>query len=101
MKAELGTPVKHLLVDLDGTLLGNRAFPLSFDFVNRALGVLKKYGGVKKAASVLYEIWREIGKPAKSEITNDKRVVELFSRRMDLSLEEARRVLRESIMFVF
>jgi FMN phosphatase YigB (HAD superfamily) len=100
MKQQLGAPVKHLLVDLDGTLLGNRAFPLSFDFVNRALGILKKYGGVKKAASVLIEIYREFGRPS-PELTNDKRVVGLFSRRMNLSLEEARRVLREGTIFIF
>src|ERR1700746_452806 len=94
MKQELGAPVKHLLVDLDGTLLGNRPFPLSFDFMNRALGVLRKYGGVKKAAAALFEIYREFGRPS-PELTNDKRVVDLFSRRMNLSIEEARRVLRE------
>ena len=101
MKPDLGAPVKHLLVDLDGTLLGNRAFPLGFDFVNRALGILRKYGGVKKAVSVLYEIGREIKNPSATTVTNDKRVVELFSRRMNLSLEEARRVLRESVTFIF
>jgi len=100
MKPELGSPVKHLLVDLDGTLLANRAFPLSFDFMNRALGVLRKYGGVKKGASVLYEIYREFGRPSLDK-ANDVRVVELFSRRMNLSIEEARRVLREGISLIF
>jgi FMN phosphatase YigB (HAD superfamily) len=101
MKMHLGAPVKHLLVDLDGTLLGNRAFPLSFDFANRALGVMKKYGGIKKATSVLLDIYREMGTPSKQAVTNDNRVVELFSRRMNLSLEEARHVLRESVIFIF
>lgn len=100
MKLELGAPVKHLLVDLDGTLLGNRPFPLSFDFMNRALGILRNYGGIKKAMSTLFYIWREFGRPS-PEMTNDKRVVEVFSKRTGLPLEEARRVLRESIFVIF
>lgn len=105
MKTSLGTPVRHLLVDLDGTLLGNRALPLSLDFVNRSIGLLKKYGGMKKAVTVLYDIWREFGRSGKDStgnaITNDKRVIELFSKRMNLSIEEGREVLRDGVLNLF
>jgi FMN phosphatase YigB (HAD superfamily) len=100
MKTQLGGPVKHLLVDLDGTLLGNSRLKLSLDFMSRSVQLLKKYGGVKKATSVLLEIYKEFGRPSKIA-TNDLRIVELFSKRMNLSLEEGRQVLREGLMLIF
>jgi FMN phosphatase YigB (HAD superfamily) len=96
----LDPPVKQLLVDLDGTLLGNRAFPLSIDFTRRAIQHLKRFGGVRLATSTLLAIYRELSRPSK-ELTNDIRVVQLFARRMNLGLEEARQVLRESISAIF
>jgi FMN phosphatase YigB (HAD superfamily) len=93
-------PVKHLLVDLDGTLLGNRNLYLSYDFVRQALSSLKVYGGVTQAARLLLSIGRELKKTSE-DLTNDIRIVETFSRQMNISIEEARRVLRDSIMAIF
>jgi FMN phosphatase YigB (HAD superfamily) len=97
---QLGAPVKHLLVDLDGTLLGNRNVPLGFDFVGRSLGALKKYGSFKNNVGALLEIYREFGKPSKDR-TNDLRVVEIFARRMNMGIEEARKIIRESLATLF
>jgi FMN phosphatase YigB (HAD superfamily) len=96
----IGAPVKHLLVDLDGTLLGNRNFSLSFDFLGRTLHTLKKYGGVKNTLSTLVEIYREFGKSS-VEAANDIRVVAIFARRMGVGLEEARKILREGLTTIF
>jgi FMN phosphatase YigB (HAD superfamily) len=93
-------PIHHLLVDLDGTLLGNRSFRLSVDFVQRAVAVLKSYGGVRKAMKTLYEI-QAIFKRPHPEFTNDQRVIELFAKRMNVSLEESRRILREGLFVIF
>jgi FMN phosphatase YigB (HAD superfamily) len=93
-------PVKHLLVDLDGTLLGNRNIYLSYDFVRQALSSLKVYGGVAMAVRSLLSVGRELKKTSE-DLTNDIRIVEIFSRQMNVSIEEARRVLRDSVMTIF
>jgi FMN phosphatase YigB (HAD superfamily) len=94
-------PVKHLLVDLDGTLLGNQSLPLSLDFIRHTFGALRQYGGIRKLTKVLIGIKREFEKPSSREHTNDLRVIELFSKQMNLSVEEGRRVLREGVMLIF
>lgn len=99
MKVQLDT-VKHLLVDLDGTLLGNRNIPLSFDFVIQALGALRKYGTWKQAMRTLLAIGNEFKKPS-SNLTNDLRIVELFAKQMNLSVDEARQILRDSVSTIF
>jgi FMN phosphatase YigB (HAD superfamily) len=93
-------PVKHLLVDLDGTLLGNEGIPLSLDFMRRTFKELRKYGGLRRIAGALFSIQREFKRPS-AELTNDHRVVEMFSKQMNLSVEEGRRVLREGVLLIF
>jgi FMN phosphatase YigB (HAD superfamily) len=94
-------PVKHLLVDLDGTLVGNHGFHLSIDFLRKSVTDLRKYGGIRKALRVLMAIQKEFKEPSTLEHTNDHRVVELFSKQMNLSIEEARGVLREGVLTIF
>lgn len=100
MSMNLGAPIQHLLVDLDGTLLGNRSLALSVDFARQALGKLKPYGGFRRAAKVLLDIKREFGHPT-SERANDIRVVELFSKRLKIPVDEGRRILREGVLGIF
>lgn len=97
---DLGRPVKNLLVDLDGTLLGNRNFPLSIDFIRRAFSTLKPYGGFKKSLLALFEIQKAFQKPQPGR-TNDMRVVEGFARRMNLTVEEGRLALRDGVLKIF
>ncbi len=97
---KLDPPIKQLLVDLDGTLLGNRALPLSLDFVRRALARMRKYGGWRKSISTLIAINREFRIPHK-ELTNDIRVTRLFSERMNVGLEEGRQILRDGVSMIF
>ena len=59
-------PVKHLLVDLDGTLLGNHGIPLSYDFIRRAFKELREYGNIRKIGTTLLAIQREFKKPSAS-----------------------------------
>jgi FMN phosphatase YigB (HAD superfamily) len=96
----LDKPVKHLLIDLDGTLLGNRALPLSVDFVRRSIAALKPYADWRRAARTLFLINKEFVKPSSPD-TNDIRVVALFSKAMNLSLEEGRKVLKEGVLAIF
>ncbi len=93
------SPTKHLLVDLDGTLLGNNALPLSVEFVKESMLSLNRFGGWRKSASVLLAIQKEFS--TKGLRKNDIRIVELFAKKMELSLEESRSVLRESLFVIF
>ncbi|OFZ18480.1 MAG: hypothetical protein A2X94_00615 [Bdellovibrionales bacterium GWB1_55_8] len=95
-----GAPIKNLLVDLDGTLLGNRSVFLSLDFVGKAVSTLKMYGSWSTAARTLLAIYREFRVPS-AQLTNDVRVIELFSKRMKLEPTEGRRVLREAVQAIF
>jgi FMN phosphatase YigB (HAD superfamily) len=101
VKIEFKHPVKHLLVDLDGTLLGNRNVSLSVDFAAQALGILKKQvGSWRKAARTLLEIRREFDRPSPN-VTNDVRIVEIFSKGMNIPFDEARKLMRESVFLIF
>lgn len=93
-------PVKNLLVDLDGTLLGNKNITLSYDFVKQALSKLKVYGGIANGAKLLYSIGKELNKTSK-DLTNDLRIVQLASQQLNLSLEDARKVVREGVSTIF
>lgn len=68
--------------------------------MRRAFTELKAYGSTRKIAAALMSIQREFTRPS-SELTNDLRVVELFSKQMNLSVEEGRRVLREGVLLIF
>ena len=92
--------IRHLLVDLDGTLLGNRSVPLGIDFAHRAIGILRSRGGWRKAVGTLLAIEREFRRPS-PDFTNDRRVVDLVSRQMKISAEESRKLLKEGVGAIF
>src|SRR5438552_14720045 len=88
---ELGTPVRLLLVDLDGTLLENKAFPLQIDFVRKALIRLRTYGGLKKRVMALLGVGAALRAKSRNA-TNDVRAVQVFSHLLGIDPEEGRRV---------
>lgn len=92
--------LKHILVDLDGTLLGNRNFSVSIDFVTKALTTLKKYKGWRKSITTLLAIQNEFRRVS-SDITNDNRVIKVFAEKMEMSEEKAREFLRASVGDIF
>jgi FMN phosphatase YigB (HAD superfamily) len=100
MEMTLGSPVKQLLVDLDGTLLGNRHLNLSLDFISKSVGTLSRYGGARQAIATLVAIMKEFKRPS-PDIANDVRIVSLFAKRMKLSQDEARAFLREHLLIIF
>lgn len=97
--AELA-PVRHLFVDLDGTLLGNRGVSLAADFVKQAFQVFKLYGGIRAGARMALAVQKEFSRPSRSH-TNDVRALELIARAMNLPLEEARGVVRSALLAFF
>lgn len=98
--SNLPSPVQNLLVDLDGTILGNRNLPMSFGFVKESLGALTRYTGLKKAAGILLAAQREFKKPSK-ELTNDLRALGVIATGLNLTIEETRKLVRESLTTIF
>jgi FMN phosphatase YigB (HAD superfamily) len=93
-------PIKHLLVDLDGTLLGNRNLSLSYDFLRQSLTSFKVYGGLRKTLGSLFAVAGEMSKASK-ELTNDRRIIETFSKGMNVSIEEGGKILRDTVSTIF
>lgn len=92
--------IKHLLVDLDGTLLGNRSLLLSVDFTRRAVKEIESFAGKRHAIRTLYAMMSEFKRPSK-EHTNDTRVLELFSKRMKIDIEDSRKLIRDGLFKLF
>ena len=95
------TPVKHLLVDLDGTLLGNHSFPLSIQFIRDSLKALRKHHGLHDSVRTLVEIQKELRIPSNVKQTNEQRVLELFAKRMKVTTDLARQMLGDAIRSIF
>ncbi|MBI3542797.1 MAG: HAD family hydrolase [Deltaproteobacteria bacterium] len=100
LNMDLGSPVTHLLVDLDGTLLGNRSLALGVDFARQAVKRMTTYTSWRRGVKILLEMNREFGRVS-PDITNDIRVVEIFAKRLKMPADEARKVLRESLFVIF
>jgi FMN phosphatase YigB (HAD superfamily) len=97
---KLKAPVKHLLVDLDGTLLGNRNIALSADFVFQILGALTKYTGLRSAAKLLFAAQQVFSLPSPLA-TNDIRVVEIVARELGIAVDEARKLVKDLLGGIF
>lgn len=91
---------QHLLVDLDGTLLGNTGWRLSLDFIVRATRRLRSRLGVLGSLSILSAAKRAFDRPH-PEHTNDLRALQLFSDRLGISLDDARTFVRSQVGGVF
>ncbi len=91
---------KHLLLDLDGTLIHSGNFLLNFEFIARILPMLKQFQGWKVAFSTLKKMQDVVKTPSK-EKTNQERVVEIFQTNFKISREEAEKHLLKSIKSVF
>src|SRR5689334_13880025 len=92
--------VSHLLVDLDGTLLGARDLPLRIEFTAKALAEMAKYGSWMKAIQSLRAIATELSTPSK-DVSNAVRANRVFSRQMGLTLEKSREVMNNLIALLF
>jgi len=97
---KLETPVKHLLIDLDGTLLGSNEFPLAIHFTAQALRRLSAHGGLRKGVQALRAMMRELETPS-LERTNEERATSAFSRELGIAKERADTLIRDSISAIF
>jgi len=97
----LGSPIKHLLVDLDGTLLGNRNIPLGMSFVRRTLWETRKKGNFWKAVPALLSVQREFLRPSDRTKTNSERALATLAEKMNVSIKEAQEFVRDGLSAVF
>jgi len=91
---------KHLLLDLDGTLIYSGNFLLNMEFVARILPMLKHFQGWKVAFRTLKEM-QDVVKTPNSALTNQERILTIFQNNFKLSREEAEKHLLKSIQTVF
>lgn len=96
-------PVKTLLVDLDGTLLGAYEPLVRLEFIARGLWRLRKHGGIKSAAKSLRAVMKAVERPMPEEqvYLNADRGARAFARATGLPLEEAGKVLKEEVAGIF
>ncbi len=93
-------PIEHLLIDLDGTLLGNRAFSLKIDFITRVVAELKKQMGIRQAMGLLFAVKKQLEIPS-LERTNHMRILTEFSKRLNISFEQGQLILKDLITLIF
>jgi FMN phosphatase YigB (HAD superfamily) len=96
-------PIKTLLVDLDGTLLGAYEPLARAEFLLRALTRLSKRGGLRTAIRSLRAVTEAVERPlAEDQVyLNAERGARAFARETGLSIEEAGQVLRDEVTAIF
>lgn len=108
---EIQGHVKHLLVDLDGTLLGANEFPLQLDFVRKALRSIRELGkgagGWLGSVRALRAVRNELSRPFRGtgtdqdRQTNEVRAAAVFSRALGVPLAQGEAILRDSMAQLF
>jgi FMN phosphatase YigB (HAD superfamily) len=93
--------VRHLLLDLDGTLLASSRRGLRLDFIRESMRYLKRHGiGAWKAIRAIHSMRKAIEKPGK-DLTNEQRAARAFSQALGLPEDEARALMYGMVTEVF
>lgn len=92
--------IRHLLVDLDGTLLGAHDLKLVVEFTVKGLVSIRKHGSWLQSLQALRAIFQELDTPSQT-LNNRERSVKVFSEQMGLSYEEAKAALDETVTTLF
>jgi len=102
--SEAKRTIRHLLVDLDGTLLGAHNTPLRFDFTHKTLREFRKHTGWLRAVQAMHAIQTVIKIPATEttdEHTNGRRVIQAFSKSLKVPVIQGEEILKNTIAQVF
>ena len=91
---------RHLLCDLDGTLIDSGGLMVHFEFIGRTLPLMKKHQGWATAYQALKAGAETIKRPSKTK-TNHERMVENFARHFKIDYAEAEKVVRSNLREVF
>lgn len=94
------TQFRHLLCDLDGTLIDSGGLMVQFQFVWQTLPLMKQHQGWKAAYHALRKGGEIIKTPSRTK-TNYERLVGSFAQDLKISETEAEKMLRENLNTVF
>jgi FMN phosphatase YigB (HAD superfamily) len=92
--------IRHLLLDLDGTLVHGDGIPMRIDFVRRMIHNWKSYGGALKSLQAFQRIQASVESPP-SHMTNAEKMVSAFAESFQISQDQAREVLTQSVCQTF
>ena len=91
---------KHLLCDLDGTLIDAGGLMVHFEFIGRTLPLMKKHQGWMTAYRALKKSAATLTRPSRTK-TNHERLIENFAGHFKIPFEQAEKEVRENLHFVF
>ena len=91
---------KHLLFDLDGTLIDSGGLMVHFEFIGRTLPLMKKHQGWRVAYQALTRGASSLKRPSKTQ-TNHERLTENIARHFKVSYSEAEGIMKENLGAVF
>lgn len=97
---KLDKPIKHLLIDLDGTLVGARNVALSVAFTYKVLQKLRQKTKIWPALKAMARA-TNVSYAARSEQTNQSRIVDIFAEELGMDRAETEKLLLETIREVF
>ena len=97
---ELKKRIKHILCDLDGTLIYSGDFRVYLDFISKTLPNLKRHQGWRAAIRALKESQSILKIPSTLE-TNLERMIAVFQKHLKLEREQAIEELRVSMDVIF
>jgi FMN phosphatase YigB (HAD superfamily) len=95
-----GNRFRHLLCDLDGTLIDSGGVMVQIEFIGRTLPLMKRHQGWAAAYQALRAGAETIKKPSRTK-TNHVRMIEAFARHFKIGFEEAEIEVRNSLNVVF
>jgi FMN phosphatase YigB (HAD superfamily) len=95
---------RHLLVDLDGTLLSARDLPLTIDFITQVIRAFRPHFPWYRTIQTLRALNADLHRPAPEglrDLTNDRRAAHILAAQVGVTVEAAERILRETIPVIF
>jgi FMN phosphatase YigB (HAD superfamily) len=95
--------ITHLLVDLDGTLVGNKSIPMSLAFTRLSLREIRRrvpHITGWQALRILIGIGPALRNRDTDE-TIDMRIVRYFSKKTGLNVTESRSILKQGVFEIF
>ena len=92
--------LRHLLCDLDGTLIDSGGFRVQFEFIWRTLPLMKQHQGWRAAYQALKEGQEILKTPSRTK-TNHARLVEIFAKNLKLSEQDAEQTMLKNLGTVF
>lgn len=96
--------VRHLLIDLDGTLLSHRDLPLAIDFITRVIRAFRPQVSWLHTLRALRALNQELHRPTPhglQDLTNDRRAAEILARNLGVTPRDAEQILQRTIPVIF